>query len=43
MNAKLILTNVIGHMEFVLIRSEVTDATVKLGSEETEEIVEVIG
>ena len=43
MNAKIILTNVIGHMEIVLIRSEVTDATVKLGSEETEEIVEVIG
>ena len=28
MNAKLILTNVIGHMEFVLIRSEVTNAII---------------
>ena len=42
MYAKIILTNVIDNMEFVLIRSEVTNADVNLGSEETEEIVEVM-
>ena len=42
MYAKIILTNVIDYMESVLIRSEVTNANVNLGSEETEEIVEVM-